>query len=138
MTLPFHPAALWAPIPTTKESALNRSSSSSSSNATTSALVRYLPTFERATAQLVAGGYFARPLLVGTNRTLAHMFDDPAMLTRMDGRVAAAAAAFGETMRAFGEDVVGARTFGPDGLAQGMPFVWRALDPNVVPWSLTI
>lgn len=123
MVLPFHPAALWAPLPTTK-------------GANTS-VVNWLPPFAKCAAQLMASGYFARPLLVGTNRTLVHMVDDAEMLALMNEEVTAAAGVFKSTMEAFSEEV-SARTFDAAGLSQGMPFVWKALDPNVAPYSITI
>lgn len=126
MTLPFHPAALWSPLPAAKEGGGGPTS-----------VAGYLPPFDKASAQLVAGGAFARPLLAGTSRTLAHMFDDAGMLALMADGVAAAAEAFRADMEAFAA-VVGARTFGPDGLSQGMPFVWQAMDPSVAPYSITI
>lgn len=124
MTLPFHPAALWKPLPTTKGGAATN-------------VVEYLPSFDKVTAQLLAGGSFARPLLVDTPRTLAHMFDDMDLISRMSDGVYAAAANFLTTMETFSATVA-ARAFGADGLCQGMPFVWQALDPNVAPYSVTI
>lgn len=126
MVLPFHPAALYAPAPTAKRG-----------DGTNASVVGWLPPFSKCATQLMASGYFARPLLAGTNRTLVHMFDDAAMLARMGDGVAAAAGAFKSAMEAFGEGVR-ARTFDARGLSQGMPFVWKALDPNVAPYSITI
>ena len=64
------------------------------------------------------------------------MFDDPIMLNRMNPKTKAAAAKFKQSMQVFSEEVSG-RTFDADGLSQGMPFIWRALDPNVAPYSIT-
>ena len=73
----------------------------------------------------------------GTDRTLLHMFDDANMLDRMNDDVGVAATTFYNNMQAFSAQV-SSRTFGADGLSQGMPFVWQALDPNVAPYSLTV
>ncbi|KUI65625.1 Linoleate 11-lipoxygenase [Cytospora mali] len=127
-TLPFHPPALYSPIPTTK--GLGSSSNSSSS------VVDFLPPFDKVVTQLTFAGLFARPLLVDTDRSLLHMFDDEDMLARMNGETQAAAAKFKGTMQAF-SDEVGARAFDGEGLSQGMPFVWQALDPKVAPYSIT-
>lgn len=123
MTLPFHPAALSKALPTTKGG--------------NTSVVSYMPSFAKCTQQLVINGVFARPLLVDTNRTLVHMFDDAEMLALMNEETNTAAATFQSTMEAF-SDIVSARTFDSDGLSQGMPFLWQALDPNVAPFSVTI
>ena len=65
------------------------------------------------------------------------MFDDPGMLALMNADTQAAAEVFLESMQGFSAQVQ-ARAFDAQGLAQGMPFLWRALDPNVAPYSLTI
>lgn len=122
MTLPFHPAALHSPLPTTKGN---------------TSVIDYLPAYEQAFQQLYAAAYFARPLLVDTNRTLVDMFNDDAMLAQMNADVTKAAATFKSTMEAF-SDEVSARAFDADGLSQGMPFLWQALDPRIAPFSLTI
>lgn len=122
MTLPFHPAALSKALPTTKGN---------------TSVVSYLPSFARCAEQLVINGVFARPLLVNTNRTLLHMFDDADMLALMNEATNTAAATFQSTMESFSEKV-STRTFDSNGLSQGMPFLWQALDPNVAPFSVSI
>ena len=64
------------------------------------------------------------------------MFDDEAFLKRTNTVTQQAAAKFKSSMEAFSA-VVSARGFDADGLSQGMPFVWPALDPNVQPYSIT-
>lgn len=125
-TLPFHPPALYAPVPTSK------GNGNSSLDVTD-----WLPPFGQVLVQLSFAGLFARPLLENTNRSLTHMFDDPGMLGRMNAATEGAAAVFKASMEAF-SDVVAARGFDSQGLCQGMPFVWQALDPRVAPFSVTI
>lgn len=84
----------------------------------------------------MVGGIFARPKLANTNRTLLHMFDDSDLLGRMNDETTAAAAKFKADMQSFSSQV-GSRTFDAEGLSQGMPFVWKALDPNVALYSIT-
>jgi arachidonate 15-lipoxygenase (second type)/8-lipoxygenase (S-type) len=96
----------------------------------------YLPPFTQVLDQFAVGGLFARPRLAGTERALLHMFDDAVMLSRTNPKTKAAAAKFKRSMQAFSAEVSG-RTFDADGLSQGMPFVWKALDPNVAPYSIT-
>lgn len=80
---------------------------------------------------------FARPLLAGSNRTIIHMFNEPRMLSQMNPQTQEANAVFMKAMRDFSAQME-ARTFDADGLSQGMPFVWNALDPNAAPYSLTV
>lgn len=65
------------------------------------------------------------------------MFNDPIFLAGTNTATKAAAATFMSSMKAFSAEVQ-ARTFDADGLCQGMPFVWQALDPAVAPYSVTI
>jgi hypothetical protein len=120
-TLPFHPPSLYKPIPTSKG---------------ISHVVDWEPPFDKVLEQFGVAGLFARPLLVNTNRTLLHMFDDPALLSRTNAKTTRAARMFKRKMTAFSAQV-SARGFDAQGLSQGMPFVWKALDPNVQPYSIT-
>ena len=65
------------------------------------------------------------------------MFNDTALLSRTNPATTSAAERFYAEMEAFSE-VVGARTFDDKGLSQGMPFIWKALDPEVAPYYLTV
>lgn len=121
-TLPFHPTALYKPIPDAKG---------------VTDVASYLPPLDKAIGFIGVAANFARPLLANSNRTIIHMFDDPIMLNRMNSATQAANEKFKSTMAARSV-VVRSREFGPDGLSQGMPFVWQALDPGVATWSLTI
>ena len=68
---------------------------------------------------------------------MVHMFDDAIMLLRMNEQTRQANEDFKAEMLARSQ-VVKTRSFDANGLSQGMPFVWKALDPDVMPWSLTI
>jgi arachidonate 15-lipoxygenase (second type)/8-lipoxygenase (S-type) len=72
-----------------------------------------------------------------TNETIAHMFDQPDMLARMNGKTKAAEATYRGSMQAFSKKVR-ARTFDKNGLSQGMPFIWKTLDPEGAPFWLAI
>ncbi|KAK6329935.1 hypothetical protein TWF718_003362 [Orbilia javanica] len=119
---PLNPAALFKPIPTAK-GATN--------------IAQYLPSVETSISWILTQGLFSRPLLAGTDRTMVHMFDDVLMLARMKPAVRTANNVFKATMTAR-STVVKNRGFDANGLSQGMPFVWKTLDPDVAPWSLTI
>ncbi|ETI19845.1 hypothetical protein G647_08859 [Cladophialophora carrionii CBS 160.54] len=120
-TLPFHTPSLYQPPPPAKG---------------VTNVVDFLPPLEKVETQLSTAAIFVRPFFVGTDRTLMHMFDDSAMLGRMNTATQAAAATFYSSMQAFSQQVA-ARKFDQNGLSQGMPFVWQALDPNVAPYSIT-
>ncbi|KIW46985.1 uncharacterized protein PV06_02602 [Exophiala oligosperma] len=120
-TLPFHPPSLYQPPPTTKGA---------------SNLAQYLPPLVKVEAQFGFAALFARPFFVGSNRTLMNMFNDQPMLNRMNPATQQAASTFFNTMQQFSGQV-SSRNFDSNGLSQGMPFLWQALDPNVAPYSIT-
>lgn len=66
-----------------------------------------------------------------------NMFNNSTFLAETNRQTIAAAATFKSKMVAFSEQVK-ARTFDSNGLSQGMPFIWQALDPSVATYSLTI
>ena len=120
-TLPFHPPSLYKEIPTQKG---------------ITHLADWEPPFPKVLEQFAVAALFARPLLVNTNRTLIHMFDDPQLLSRTNAPTTQAAATFKSAMTALSAKI-SARGFDANGLSQGMPFVWKALNPNVQPYSIT-
>ena len=79
----------------------------------------------------------ARPLLANTNRTLAYMFDSPQFLDGTNDATRTAAAKFQNAMKAFSEKIKN-RKFDRNGLSQGAPFIWKALDPLEAPFSVSI
>jgi hypothetical protein len=120
--LPSCPPALYSPIPTAKSNTTNPAD--------------FLPKLLKVVEQFTVGALFARPLLVDTNRTIIHMFDDQTMLGLMNLKTQAANGVFMNTMKGFSSQV-SVRSFDSSGLSQGMPFVWKALDPNVALYSVT-
>ncbi|KAF1979237.1 Lipoxygenase [Bimuria novae-zelandiae CBS 107.79] len=121
-TLPMHPASLYKPVPTTKGDP---------------SVAAYLPPLQAALAQFQVDGLFARPLLANTTRSLAYMFDSPTFLNGTNDNTRTAANKFKQAMQEFSKEVR-ARTFDKNGLSQGAPFLWKALDPLEAPFSLTI
>ncbi|KAG9661828.1 Lipoxygenase, partial [Aureobasidium melanogenum] len=121
-TLPFHAMSLYSAVP--KQKGVTN-------------LVAFLPPLKQAEEQIGINSLFSRNYLAGTNRTLSHMFDEPAMLKRMNVNTRNAATTFMNSMNSFSSKVK-ARTFDSKGLSQGMPFVWKALDPNVAPFGVTV
>ena len=120
--LPFHPASLYSPVPTSKG---------------VTDLLPFLPPLEQSIAQVALLAFFNRQRFAGTNMTLSYLFDDPALLSRMNDATQDAAQTFRDAMEDF-SGKVSKRTFDENGLSQGMPFVWKALDPEVAPFFLAI
>lgn len=121
-TLPFHPASLYSAVPETKG---------------VTDLMPFLPPANASVQQLILLGLFARPTFVNSNVSLSQMFNDTTMLGKMPTKIADASATFEKEMLAQSK-VVAARSFDKDGLSQGMPFIWRTLDPQRAPYYLTV
>jgi len=120
--LPFNPASLYAPLPTQKG---------------VQDLMPFLPPANQSLGQVFVFAVFNRPQFPGTNFTLSHMFSGEDLLSRANAATVAAADAFHSAMLAVSSQFQ-ARAFDADGLSQGMPFVWRALDPEVIPWFFSV
>jgi len=124
-TLPLHPAELYAPPPTAK-------------GPSDVDILSYLPLLKETVENIALVAFFS-PTFTDPKQTLAKMFDEgEELFEKGEGRVRSAARRFGEQMGAFSEVLRGRaeRGFDGGGLAGGMPFVWRALDPGRVPFFL--
>ncbi|KAI8628040.1 lipoxygenase [Xylariaceae sp. FL1651] len=120
-SLPFAPSGFRQPIPTKKG---------------VEDIMAFMPTPEGAVWQVSTYAAANRAAWKDTNETISYMFDDSAMLERMNDATRAAAAKFKASMFNF-SDEVRARTFDANGLNRGMPFMWNVLDPNWAPyWSV--
>ncbi|KAI9643344.1 hypothetical protein NHQ30_007963 [Ciborinia camelliae] len=120
--LPLHPSALYAPVPTQKG---------------VKDIMPFLPPANKAVEHIALLARFNRPHLASKNGTLAHMFNSKGLLERGCADIRQAEMKFREAMQNFSE-VVGGRKFDMDGLSQGMPFVWKGLDPGQIPYFLSI
>jgi arachidonate 15-lipoxygenase (second type)/8-lipoxygenase (S-type) len=121
-SLPLHPLALYAPLPTEKG---------------VPDLLPFMPPLAAAIGQITLLASFNRPQFKGSDETITHMFDNAELLGRMTPETRDAEQTFREAMMAFSAEV-SARKFDANGLSQGMPFVWNALDPNRASYWLTI
>lgn len=121
--LPFHPSAIFAPIPTAKG---------------VTNLLPYLPDFNASITQASYWQNFNRPQLVNSNRDLEEVFSSPEFRTKGPGTITARAALLFRRELLRISDVIEARTFDKNGLAQGMPFIWRCLDPRKIPYFLSV
>ncbi|RYP03080.1 hypothetical protein DL764_005389 [Monosporascus ibericus] len=125
-SLPLHPLAFYRPLPTRKGTVSSGED-----------LVTYLPPPKAAIGQIALLAAFNRPMFAGGDETIAHMFDDSDALRRMNPTTRDAETKFRAAMDEFSA-VVAARKFDADGLSQGMPFIWNALDPHRASYWLTI
>lgn len=121
-TLPFHPVALYSPIPMAKG---------------VTNVVSYLPPAPLALGQVDLFAGFNRPMLAATNRVLAYAFSDAMFLSIFNDQVATAASKFLAAMQSFSAEVR-ARVFNGNGLSQGMPFIWKGLDPGTIPFYFAV
>jgi hypothetical protein len=123
--LPLHPAALYRPVPTSKGIAYND-------------LIEWLPPARDAIDHVSLLAFFNRPVLESENRTLACMFSESEFRGEGGGGGLVKAAKAFETDMLRISRRIRERAFDEDGLSQGMPFVWRALDPAKIPYFLSV
>lgn len=120
--LPLHPAALYAPPPEQKG---------------VKDLLQFLPNEQKSVEQIALLARFNRPQLVQSQETLLHMFDDKTLLGRGRKEAIFANERFMMDMNAISEEI-NDKTFDEEGLCQGMPFVWKAMDPAQIPFFLSV
>lgn len=120
--LPLHPSAIYAPLPIAKG---------------IRDLMPYLTPADEAVKHIALLARFNRPQLGARNDTLIHMFSSGQFLEKCTAEVDEAAADFQREMKAF-SDRVRNRRFNAEGLSQGMPFIWQALDPSRLPYFLSV
>ena len=121
--LPLHPAALYAPPPEKK--------------GVVDSLLPFLPNEQKAIEQIALLARFNRPQLVQKQETLLHMFDDETLLGRGRDEATFANERFMTEMREISEHI-NKKSFDKDGLCQGMPFVWKGMDPAQIPFFLSV
>lgn len=121
-SLPLHPFAFYAPLPTTKA---------------IPDIMPFMPDVNASVSQIALAADFNRSSFVDSNQTMVHMFDNTTMLARMPQRVKEAEAEFRSTMNRLSA-IVRSKTFDRDGLCGGMPYCWSTLDPNRASYWLTV
>ena len=80
---------------------------------------------------------YNRPFYEAQKKTLAYAFSGQKMLKRLNKKTGDAAATYLKDMQKLSADIR-KRTFDKDGLCQGMPFCWKALDPGTIPYFLAV
>ncbi len=122
--LPFHPSAFYKPLPTAKG---------------VQDVTPYLADLEQAMYQVTLQLRFQRPQLAAEHGELVDMFSQGAFTngSSLPWEVVIAARRFRRDMEAIGERIAG-KAFDENGLSQGMPFVWKLLDPREIPYYLSV
>ena len=121
-TLPFHLNALYAPLPTAKG---------------VTDLMPFLPPPAEAVHYIGFLATFNRPFYICQNRTLEHAFENDTTLEKLNGYTNDAAAVLLSSMQSLSREIQ-ARGFDENGLSMGMPFVYRTLDPNYIPFFCAV
>ena len=120
--LPFHPMALYQSIPTTKG---------------VESVLPYLPNLSASINQTTLLLGFIRPQLFNSARDLESMFGNSGFLAGASAVVRQAASRLQDRMMSISQ-MIQARTFDDNGLSQGMPFLWKNLDPSRIPFFLSV
>ena len=120
--LPFHPTALYQPIPAAKG---------------VQSVLPFLPNFNASLSQVTVLLNFIRPQFANSQRNLENIFDGSGFLAGASAAVRDAAERLQQGLLSISDEIQ-ARTFDENGLAQGMPFVWRNLDPRKIPFFLSV
>ena len=122
--LPFHPSAFFKPLPTRKG---------------VQDITPYLADVEHAMYQVTLQLRFQRPQLPAERRELVDMFSGDAFNngSALPPKLLAAAKGFRGEMEKIGEQI-DRKSFDKDGLCQGMPFLWKLLDPRKIPYFLSV
>ena len=121
--LPFHPAAFYARLPTAK--------------GVVNSLMPFLPNMTDALGQITLLIRFNRPKLEESGENLVHMFSSPNFIGYGSAAVVSAAKVFEIEMQDISDRIM-SKVFDDTGLAQGMPFIWRSLDPRKIPFFLSV
>ena len=122
--LPFHPSAFFQPLPTAKG---------------VSDITPYLADLDHAMYQVTLQLRFQRPKLPAQHGELVDMFSQGVFGngSGLPSTVVGAAKRFRSEMEGIGERIDG-KAFDENGLSQGMPFLWKLLDPRKIPYFLSV
>lgn len=122
--LPFHPSAFFKPLPTSKG---------------VEDITPWLADLEHAMSQVTLQLRFQRPQLPAEHGELVDMFSEGAFNngTYLPSSVKTAARRFRDDMTRIGTRM-DTKGFDDDGLSQGMPYVWKVLDPRKIPYFLSV
>ena len=97
----------------------------------------YLTPAEEAIKHIALLGRFNRPQLEISKETLLYMFSSDEFLNKCRPEVKGAASFFYSEMGILNQRAR-QRRFDAEGLSQGMPFLWQALDRSRIPYFLSV
>ncbi|KAH8103496.1 lipoxygenase [Cristinia sonorae] len=117
-TLPYHLPAIFAPPPDTKG---------------VTDLLPFLPSVKQSIHYIGFIATFNRQFYEKDKRTLMNAYTDDPLLARLNDATKRGAQDFFTNMKAL-SDKIRARTFDSNGLSNGLPFVYRTLDPDFIPF----
>ena len=120
--LPFHPMALYQPIPTAKG---------------VQSVLPFLPNLNASLSQVVLTVGFIRPQFYDSQRDLQSIFEGSNFLAGVSAGVKDAVKQLSDRLTSISNEIQ-SRSFDDKGLAQGMPFIWRNLDPRRIPFFLYV
>ncbi|KAI9166385.1 Manganese lipoxygenase [Paramyrothecium foliicola] len=121
--LPFHPASLYAPIPTKKGGI--------------ESLLPWLPNEQKSIEQVSLLARFNRPQVTEKKETTQYMFNSDTLLAGTSPRVSDANSKYIKDMERIGQQIEN-RRFDKHGLSQGMPFIWTGMNPSKIPFFLSV
>jgi hypothetical protein len=121
--LPLHPSSFNRPLPETKGSI--------------DSLLPFLHNETEALKQASLLVRFNRPLLDEQKGSLPYMFSSLGRMLQVGSAIERAEREFRRTMMEISEEIRG-RKFDNAGLSQGMPFIWRSIDPRKIPYYLCV
>ncbi|KAG5981308.1 hypothetical protein E4U55_003085 [Claviceps digitariae] len=122
--LPISPMAFYKPLPTAK--------GLSEAN-----ILSMLPNITQAVGQLALSASFSRPEFANSDRALLNVFKDKDFYGSLNSETRRAVATFEAAMEGLSAEIAG-RKLDEHGLYRGAPFIWRALDPKVAMFAMTI
>ena len=120
--LPFHPFALYQPIPETKG---------------VGSVFPFLPNLTASLNQVALVAGFIRPQWINSEGDLQSVFEGSDFLAGVAAGVKEAATRLSDRLTSLSNEIQ-ARSFDENGLAQGMPFIWKNLDPRRIPFFLYV
>lgn len=94
----------------------------------------FLPNLNASLRQITMLLGFIRLALFNSQRDLPEIFADSTFLVSATVAVKDAATVLGISLVTINDEISGG-TFDEEGLTQGMPFLWRNLDPMRIPFS---
>lgn len=121
-TLPYHPAALHAPLPAKKG---------------VDDILPWLPNRTVAISEIALFAQFNQPFSSSNSSTFGNILQNDVFLSRLNEEGRIAEQAFRDEMETI-SGAIKSKAFDQTGLCQGMPFLWTLLDPATMHGSSSV